>query len=230
VSIEIGREERQVRDFSAVDAAIVTTDPVDIAIERAIGPWKLLTVSEGAELLTGFRRPWWVVGGHAIEAYTGVSRHHHDLDIGFFRSDLPALRQALAGEYDLWSVGSGLLRLIDDTNPDLHERSGQVWVRRHAYSPWLVDLLATPGGPDQWIHKWDPSVVADLAEVTWTDANGIRYLAPDLVLTFKAKLHRPQDDADLAATADKLSPAGRSRLQQFLRRHHPDHPWSAALD
>ena len=218
------------RDFSAVDAAITDTDPVDIAFQRSGGPWAHLTAAHGAELLAGFHRPWWVVGGHAIEAYTQVSRHHHDLDIAFFRSDLPALRQALAVDYDLWSVGAGLLRLIDDANPDPHEKSGQVWVREHAYSPWLVDLLATPGGPDRWTHKRDSSIVADLGEVTWTDADGVRYLEPDLVLTFKAKRHRPQDDADFAAAADKLSSAGKSRLRQFLRRHHPEHAWLAALD
>jgi aminoglycoside-2''-adenylyltransferase len=219
-----------VRDYSTVDAAIVTTDPEDIAFERALGPWAHLTVLEGAELLARFRRPWWVVGGHAIEAYTGVSRPHHDLDIAFFRSDLPALRQALMEDYDLWSAGSAMFRLIDDAFPDLHPESDQVWVRRHAWSPWLVDLLATPGEDGQWIHRRDRTFVADLDEVTWTDADGVRYLAPDLVLSFKAKHARRQDDADFAATVARLNPDQISRLRQFLRQHHPGHAWSAALD
>jgi aminoglycoside-2''-adenylyltransferase len=223
------RHHGAVRDFSTVDAAILTTDPEEIAFERAGGPWAHLTVGEGAELLAGFQRPWWVVGGHAIEAFTGVTRDHHDLDIAFFRSDLPALRQALTAEYDLWSVGSGLFRLIDDNSPDLHDRSSQIWVRRHAWSPWLTDLLATPDENGRWIHKRDRTLVADLAEVTWTDADGIRYLAPELVLTFKAHRPRPQDEADFTAAVGRLGPAARARLRSFLQEHYPEHAWLAAL-
>ena len=33
--------------------------------------------------------PWWIVGGWAIDAFTGRPREHHDIDVGFFRADLP---------------------------------------------------------------------------------------------------------------------------------------------
>jgi len=217
------------RDFSLVDAAIVETDPVDVALQRAIGPWAHLGPHHAAEILSGFRGDWWVVGGHAIEAFTRVQRQHHDLDVGFFRADLPALREHLGSAYDLWSVGSGLLRLIDDDFPDLHAESDQVWFRQHAWSPWLIDLLASPRDGDRWVHKRDPSLAAPLDQVTWTDQDGIRYLAPDLVLTMKAKARRPRDDADFQVTKDRLTEPARARLQDFLRRHHPQHPWLTAL-
>ena len=217
------------RDFSLVDAAIVDTDPADVAIQRSIGPWAHLTPREGAEILAGYGRPWWVVGGYAIQAFTGRPRMHHDLDIGFFRSDLPVLCEHLGSDDDLWSVGSGLLRQINDDFPDLHAESGQVWFRRHAWSPWLVDLLASPGQGDVWEHKRDPEFRAPLDEVTWADGDGIRYLAPDLVLGMKARACRPRDDADFHATRDLLTDPDRARLREFLERFHPQHAWLAAL-
>ena len=37
-------------------------------------------------------RHWWVVGGWAIEAFTGVARRHEDIDLVIWARDLPLLR------------------------------------------------------------------------------------------------------------------------------------------
>ncbi len=34
-------------------------------------------------MLAGLDAPWWVCGGSAVEAFTGVARRHDDIDIGF---------------------------------------------------------------------------------------------------------------------------------------------------
>jgi hypothetical protein len=44
-------------------------------------------------LLAGLDLPVWVVGGWAIEAFTGARREHQDLDVTFFRRG----RHRLAG-------------------------------------------------------------------------------------------------------------------------------------
>ena len=44
----------------------------DIAFYDVYGDWDPLTPSELARLMTGFPRPWWLVGGHAIEAFTAA--------------------------------------------------------------------------------------------------------------------------------------------------------------
>ena len=36
--------------------------------------------------------------------------------------------------------------------------------------------------------------------MTWVAADGIRYLRPEITLLYKAVLHRPKDDRDLAVT------------------------------
>jgi len=42
--------------------------------ERLYGRWEPFDPAAAQEFLAGFDRPWWVVGGWAIEAFTGVGR------------------------------------------------------------------------------------------------------------------------------------------------------------
>ena len=48
--------------------------------DRWFGPWAPLDPPRLAEFMTGFERPWWIVGGWSIEAFTGVLREHEDVD------------------------------------------------------------------------------------------------------------------------------------------------------
>jgi hypothetical protein len=216
-------------DFSSIDDAIGSADPEDRAFERWYGPWQPLPIADAAAELANFDAPWWICGGQAIDAFTGTDRLHDDLDVGFSASDLPLLREALAPTYHLWSAGAGMLRPLNDEYPELHPESSQVWIREHAWAPWRLDLLATPGGDGTWINKRDERQVLRLDEATWTDSSGLRYLAPELVLVMKAHLHRPKDELDLSRTLSKLELEQRTRLDDQLRRQHPGHPWIARL-
>lgn len=197
------------------------------AFSALYGPWAGLAPTEVAVLLARFDRPWWIAGGWAIEAATGVTREHEDVDVGFFRSDLAVLRRALAPRH-LWSAGSGMLRPVTDEVPDLHAESDQVWVRDDAGSPWLFDGLATPGDVDGWVNRRDPAMVLPLAGATW-ERDGIRYLNPELVLLFKAKQARAKDEVDLAAALPRLGLERRRWLAAAIERLHPGHPWTATI-
>ncbi len=108
----------------------------------------------------------------------------------------------------------------------LPEWSGQVWLREHALAPWQIDFVATPDEDGRWVFKRDPSCIADLDEVTWVDADGVRYQRPEVTLAFKAHLMRPKDEADLAAALPALSPSEAGWLRDRLRALHPDgHAW-----
>ena len=93
------------------------------------------------------RRRWWIVGGWAIDAFTGRPREHHDIDVGFFRADLGAMLDHLAPTVCVWSNASGTLRPLtnaDDLLPDCR----QLWVRRDGASPWILDFAMTPHDGD----------------------------------------------------------------------------------
>ena len=59
--------------------------------------------------------------------------------------------------------------------------------------------------------------------------DGLRYLRPEIVLTFKARHHRPQDEADFEAVLPLLEEARQRWLHDTLERTRPDDPWLARL-
>ena len=65
--------------------------------ERLYGPWVPRTPSDVAALLADYPGIWWIAGGWAIEAFTGVRREHEDTDVSVLRRELPLLRRHLAG-------------------------------------------------------------------------------------------------------------------------------------
>jgi hypothetical protein len=58
---------------------------------------------------------------------------------------------------------------------------------------------------------------------------GIPYLAPELVLLFKAKHARRKDQEDFDETVPHMTPAQRQTLAGLLTCAHPGHHWRANL-
>ena len=191
---------------------------------RWYGAWSPLDPGGVAALLEGFDRPWWLVGGWAIEAFTGVQREHEDIDLSVLACDVAALRVHLS-DWTIWSNAGGVLRPLSDRFPEPLDVTGQLWIRRDARAPWVVDLPITPDDDGRWTDKRLPGHVRPLPDATWVAADGIRYLRPEIVLHYKAALHRPKDDADLAATWPLLDEAARDWLRGALATSAPDHPW-----
>jgi hypothetical protein len=147
-----------------------------------------------------------------------------------FSDDLPALRAQLGGVFHLWSNDGGTFRVIDDRHPEPLSPLSQVWMREDARSPWRVDCPLNPRREGLWQSKRDPDLVAPLEDVTWVADDGVRYLAPELVLHYKARQHRDKDAVDLASVWPLLDPAKQAWLRERVRREHPGHPWLARLD
>ena len=197
----------------------------DIAFYDVYGEWDPLTPAELARLMDGFPRPWWIVGGHAIEAFTEVQRLHEDIDLAIFTSDFPHLRAQLGGTFHLWSNTGGTFRVIDDDHPEPAHPLSQIWMRENARSPWRVDCPLNPEADGRWQSKRDEAHVADLDEVTWVAGDGIRYLNPEVTLLFKARQAREKDTVDLGNAWPLMSDPQRSWLRDAVRRLHPDHAW-----
>lgn len=195
---------------------------------RTYGPWEPYTPAEAAAAMQGFAGPWWVVGGWAIEAFTGVSRDHEDIDLGIFTSDFPELRRQLGDRFHLWSNHGGTFRVVTDERPEPLDPLAQTWVREHAGAPWVMDVILNAVGDGVWRARRDLDLEAPLDEVTWT-RDGIRYLNPELVLFFKARLQRPKDELDLASCLPLLGADQRSWLHDALRQAYGDHAWLARL-
>jgi hypothetical protein len=192
------------------------------------GPWHGLAPAEVATLLAGCPFRWWIAGGWAIEAGGGRARRHEDTDLAVLRHDLASVRAWLS-RFHLWEAHDGTLRPLrpgDDITPERE----QLWMRRDAYGPWLLDIVLSPSVDDEWIYKRDERIRLPLDDVGFVDAEQISYMRPEIVLLFKAKHVRKKDEADFATALDGLEDAGREFLIRALRLTLPAHPWLATLE
>lgn len=201
----------------------------DDAFEALYGPWAPLEPIELARELDGFDRPWWVVGGWAIEAATGFRREHEDTDISLLACDVPAFVEFVRDRWHVWNNVGGVLHPLGGRWPTVEEPASQLWLRADSTSPWVVDIPLTPDVDGLWSNKFLDGHVAPWEEVTWRADGGIRYLRPEIVLAFKARLRRPKDEPDFAATLPSLDAGVRTWLRTAVESIVPGHPWIERL-
>jgi hypothetical protein len=206
-------------------------DLSDEDFTQIYGAWTPHTPQEAARLLDGYRGIWWVVGGWAAEAFTGVSRRHEDIDIAIRRGDLGKFREHLAARTHIWRNDGGTLSPImaDDPDDKLPQDFLQMWLRRNAASPWEFDVICDPGEPGQWVNRRLPSMTLPLSSATWVDGEGIRYINPEILLLFKARQARPKDEADFSTIVPLLDESQRRWLGDTLAQVHPGHAWLQRL-
>ncbi len=174
-----------------------------------------------AGLLEGSAVRWWIAGGRAARV-GAPPRRHTDTDVGILAVDLPALRHHLR-RWHLWEFIDGSLRPLlpgDELRPGCE----QLWLRRDADHPWILDLLLQ-WDEDNWIYSRDTEI-----RVPWAQAlhvvGELTFLRPELALLHKAHLDRDKDRADLAAAT--LLPESRAWLvKSLLALGHQE--WANAL-
>lgn len=195
-------------------------------IVRLYGPWLGQTPRAGAELFAGYTGRWWIAGGWALEAFSGVTRPHDDLDIGIPVTDVPLVREHLRGRLDVWAAFDGALKPV--IGPDLPPGCGNLWLRAGGMHPWEYDLLLTPVDGDRWEFSRCAAITRSLDEVLW-ERDGISYLVPEVQLLHKARAARAKDQWDVETCAPLLGREARRWLREALAVVHPGHPWSVLL-
>ena len=202
--------------------------------QELYGPWKPASIEDIRDWFGSWDRPWWLVGGFAIDAFTGTPRTHGDIDIGIFRRDVPALHDHLGGQFHLWSAGSGSLRPLlypeaGIDSPELPAWAGQLWVRRRSTEPWLVDVLTAKDRDGRWTSRLDPGVALPIEDVVWIPETGrfagLRVLRPEFVLAYKARHDTEKDRVDLERTLPLLDTRSRESLHDLVATAHPGHVW-----
>jgi hypothetical protein len=202
--------------------------------ETLYGGWDCLDPTGMRDFLDGFERPWWVIGGWALEAFTyahaaGAPREHEDIDVSILVCDVPALRAHVAGSWQLWNIHNGALRPLTDHWPDVQHPESQIWGRREADAPWAFDLPLTPDRDGLWTNKRLPDHVAPVDEVTWVADDGIRYLNPEIALLYKSRSRRLKDTRDLERVLPLLDDRARRWLREKVAVLQSDHEWLVRL-
>jgi hypothetical protein len=194
-----------------------------------IDAWEAWHPRQMADRLGDLPIPWCVAAGWAVDLFRGSqTREHDDLEIAV-PADCFALLPPLFPELQFWvPVGEGVLAPL--TEATLAGDSHQTWAWDPAAARWRFDIFREPHDGDTWICRRDEKRIRrPYAEVIHRTSEGIPFLAIEAVLLFKAKHHRPKDEADFTGTLPFLSRAERGWLDATLGLVHPGHPWRTRL-
>ena len=89
---------------------------------RCYGPWEPLDPAGAREFMAGFDRPWWIVGGWAIEAFTGVPASTRTSTSRSWPATSRRCASTSATAGTSWSNDGGTLRPLDDRFPERARR------------------------------------------------------------------------------------------------------------
>jgi hypothetical protein len=186
-------------------------------------PWHPRVV---ADRLAGLDAPWCVAAGWAVDLFLGrPTRPHGDLEI-----TVPANRFAdVAARFPDCAFSTVRAGTVTPATPDSLRASHQTWALETAAGVWRFDVFREPYDADGWVYRRDRRVRRPYAELIRTTADGVPYLAPEVVLLFKAKAPRDKDEADFRAVLPALGADGRRWLDGALGLTDPAHPWRTAL-
>jgi aminoglycoside-2''-adenylyltransferase len=181
-----------------------------------------------AEIMAGFPASWFVAGGWAIDLYLGrITRHHKDVEIAMFRRDQGALhahfpdwrlRKVVGRTRSTWQVTEWL-------GPPVH----QLEVRRTATARIAFEVLFNERHGHRWVFRRNPAITRPVVKVVLRSRAAVPFLAPEVVLLYKAKHLRFVDQQDFYAASERLDTERRVWLLRALAICHPGHPWLTRL-
>ena len=184
-------------------------------------------VARVSGVLAGAPFPWWVAGGWALDLFMGATiRPHGDIDVAILRRDQARLRSHLPGwEIRVAVPERGLLRWPEDQwlDPPLHG----LWAKPAGEVPWACEFLLNDASETDWVYRRDPRITYPLPALIASTSHGIPCLPPEIVLLYKSKNPRPEDEMDFRAVRPHLTPPAIDWLSRALTLIDPGHPWFA---
>ncbi|MFL5681418.1 MAG: nucleotidyltransferase domain-containing protein [Chloroflexota bacterium] len=193
-----------------------------------------LPVVQLAAAMAGYPKPWFVSGGWAIDLFAGrVTREHHDVEVGTFFPHQAELERHLA-DWDLFRIRDDAWEpLVPGEAVLLPDFQLQARSDRQALNEF--DIFLNPLDGEDWVSRRHAGLRRRASDIVATSLGhrseppGIPFLVPEIQLLYKAKYHRPKDDADFEAALPLLGAERREWLRRALDAHHPGDPWIARL-
>lgn len=184
------------------------------------------------QALEGFMHPWFFSSGWAIDIFLGsVTRVHHDVDVVVPRSAIWPLKHHL--EAKGWQLVLPLEGKLEPWPPESRQEPD---IQIHAHRAGkIIDILLTEMDNETWHYRRDPRITAPSAQALLQTAEGLPYLAPEMILLFKSKntsfpnTPRPQDEGDFRNVLPSLAAAQRHWLREALGKTDPEHRWLEVL-
>jgi hypothetical protein len=179
-----------------------------------------------ADRLAGLDLPWCVAAGWALDLFRGVqTRPHADVEIAVPAAGFDRVA-ACFDDCDFYVAHDGA---VIPATADAMKVSHQTWAWEKATGRWRFDVFREPHDGDVWVCRRDHRIRRPYVEVIQRTLDGIPYLAPEIVLLFKAKNPRDKDEADFRGVLPLLDRGQRLWLDDALAVISPTHPWRAAV-
>ena len=204
-----------------------SSKPPQATVQAFVLPPEIASV---ASLLRALTVPWAIAGGWAIDLALGqITRPHRDVDVAVFRADQATLRAELAdwtfemvrdGERVPWPTGVRLELPVFETYgrpPDAGPASA-------------IELLLDDRAGDEWVYRRDPTVRRPLQLAQRRGPAGIQLLAPEIVLLYKSKAPRAEDEHDFAVALELMDAEARAWLRSAVARMESRHAWVTRLE
>jgi hypothetical protein len=177
--------------------------------------------------LAGLQLPWYVAAGWALDLFHGTqTRPHADLEIAVPAAHFSQIADRFSDCHFCVPHNGELVPATADALRTGH----QTWAWDPATGMWVFDVFREPHDDDVWICRRDDRIRRPYTEIVERTSDGIPFLAPEIVLLFKAKNTRDKDEADFRSVLPKLDRRRRHWLNDALGLCHPAHPWRAILD
>jgi hypothetical protein len=192
---------------------------------------------EVAETLGGLRAPFYFAGGWAIDLHLGrVTREHHDVDALVMRRDHLLLHKALK-QFSLKKIIPHPDGMPPNRGTIVEWRPGdklelpvhQINAYRVGESEPAFQVMLAESRGGEWIFRRNPDVSMPLSRMGFHPLWGLPYLAPEIVLLFKAKHLEARDRADFDHAIPALNADTRRWLHDSIEKTHPGHEWLKVL-
>ena len=155
------------------------------------------------------------------------SRSHGDLDVGILRRDAPAVIAALP-DWEFFEAKDGTLTALSaGAAPRMSVNS--LWGRPKDTASWKLELMLDEGADGLWIYRRNPEIQRPFVTAIKRAPDGLRYLAPEIQLLYKARHCRSLDHADFNLVTPRLEPQALAWLRDALSRTDPGHTWLQAI-
>ncbi|MDZ8236017.1 MAG: hypothetical protein RMZ69_02390 [Nostoc sp. ChiQUE01a] len=180
-------------------------------------------------LLNNFRQPWFVAGGWAIDLFIGdVTRVHKDIEIAIFRKDQSSLREYLFG-WEFTKVVNGKMESWNEAEwleLPIHE------IHAHTKNTLFseLEILLDESSQSEWRFRRNLDIARPLSMIRLHSDIGLPFLAPEIVLLYKAKNPRSKDEDDFYRVSRLLDEERQAWLKEAIAVCHPGHHWLTEID
>jgi len=174
------------------------------------------------DLLAPCPFPWAVAGGWAVDLFLGrITREHDDFEIAIDRDDQRSVRDYFR-DWTCLKVIPGKGRFAWEMNEHLDLPIHEIHV---AKGPWNLEILLNEFQDGYWIFRRNPEVKREQPLFHRRRPGGVTFVAPEIVLLYKAKANTDKDRQDFMNVLACLDNDRKKWLKDSLNVCHPQHEW-----